>query len=142
MTDGIKYKLAEPNTPTRGYVFCPEYVNSDPTTISDLAANTKIVLFGATTMPDLAVGVERAFLQATEFEPAVSTTSRDSVSEADMSASSSEPTDADDLGPLNSHENLNANMNRRNVGSVNQSEVAPQGTQPFGSDEANPEMSR
>jgi len=126
MIDGVKYKLAEPNTPTRGYVFCPEYINSDPTTISHLAENTKIVLFGATTMPDLAVGVERAFLQATEFEASVSTTSSEPVSEVEISTSSSDPTDADGLGPLNSRAELSENANRTNLGSGKPSEPAPQ----------------
>ncbi|MDA1054573.1 MAG: hypothetical protein O3C40_29430 [Planctomycetota bacterium] len=59
MIDGANYKLSEPSIPLRGYVFCPEFVDVDPVTISDAGAPTKIVLFGATTMPDLAVGVER-----------------------------------------------------------------------------------
>jgi len=60
VTDGINYKFSEPPVLNRGYIFCPEFTNADPVTISDCGAPTKIVLFGATTMPDLAVGVERS----------------------------------------------------------------------------------
>jgi len=59
MTDGANYKFTEPAIPNRGYIFCPEFVNADPVSISESGAPTKIVLFGATTMPDLAVGIER-----------------------------------------------------------------------------------
>ncbi len=59
MSDGANYKFTEPAIPNRGYIFCPEFVNADPVPISDSGAPTKIVLFGATTMPDLALGVER-----------------------------------------------------------------------------------
>jgi len=59
MTDGANYKFSEPSIPNRGYIFCPEFVSADPVPISESGAPTKIVLFGATTMPDLAVGVER-----------------------------------------------------------------------------------
>jgi len=60
MTDGSNYKFTEPSIPNRGYIFCPEYTNSDPIRISDSGASTTTILFGATTMPDLAVGVERS----------------------------------------------------------------------------------
>ncbi|MEJ7593989.1 MAG: hypothetical protein WKF77_20815 [Planctomycetaceae bacterium] len=59
MTEGINYKLTEPADHCRGYIFCPEFTNSDPVKISDSGAPTKTILFGATTMPDLAVGVQR-----------------------------------------------------------------------------------
>ena len=59
MTDGINYKFTEPTDPCRGYIFCPEFTNCDPVKTSDSGAPTKTILFGATTMPDLAVGVER-----------------------------------------------------------------------------------
>lgn len=59
MADGANYKFTEPAIPNRGYIFCPEYVAADPVVISESGAPTKILLFGATTMPDLAVGVER-----------------------------------------------------------------------------------
>lgn len=60
MTDGINYKLTEPTILNRGYIFCPEFTNSNPVEISESGAPTKTLLFGATTMPDLAVGVERS----------------------------------------------------------------------------------
>ncbi len=60
MTDGSNYKFTEPSIPNRGYIFCPEYTSSDPFKISDNGAATTTILFGATTMPDLAVGVERS----------------------------------------------------------------------------------
>ena len=60
MTDGLNYKFTEPADPCRGYIFCPEFTNCDPVKISDSGAPTKTILFGATTMPDLAVGVERS----------------------------------------------------------------------------------
>ncbi|WP_417381895.1 ATP-binding protein [Gimesia sp.] len=59
MMDGANYKFTEPAIPSRGYIFCPEFVSANPETISESGSPTKIVLFGATTMPDLAVGVER-----------------------------------------------------------------------------------
>ncbi len=59
MTDGRNYKFSEPAIANRGYIFCPEFTNSDPVRISDASAQTTTVLFGATTMPDLAAGVER-----------------------------------------------------------------------------------
>ncbi|MHC2068133.1 ATP-binding protein [Bremerella sp. T1] len=59
MAEGTRYKFSEPAVPNRGYIFCPEYVNSDPVTISEPGSPTNIVLFGATTMPDLAIGIER-----------------------------------------------------------------------------------
>lgn len=59
LTDGANYKFTDPAIANRGYIFCPEFVNADPVTISESGSPTKIVLFGATTMPDLAVGVER-----------------------------------------------------------------------------------
>ncbi|WP_145095303.1 ATP-binding protein [Rosistilla carotiformis] len=68
MTDGANYKFTESAIPNRGYIFCPEFVNADPVTISESGSPTKIVLFGATTMPDLAVGVERT-LSPTEPNP-------------------------------------------------------------------------
>ena len=60
MTDGIHYKFTEPAIANRGYVFCPEYTNGDPVRISEVDAATTTILFGATTMPDLAVGVDRS----------------------------------------------------------------------------------
>lgn len=60
MTDGSNYKFTEPSIANRGYIFCPEYTSSDPIKISDNGASTTTILFGATTMPDLAVGVERS----------------------------------------------------------------------------------
>ena len=59
MIDGTSYKISESPIQTRGYIFCPEFVNREPATVSDAGAATKLVLFGATTMPDLAVGIER-----------------------------------------------------------------------------------
>ena len=90
MTDGINYKFSEPSVLNRGYIFCPEFTNADPVTISDSGAPTKIVLFGATTMPDLAVGVERSpsppepsntiVADGGEVEPAKSSESVDATS--------------------------------------------------------------
>jgi DNA phosphorothioation-dependent restriction protein DptH len=60
MTDGINYKFTEPSIANRGYIFCPEYTNGDAVQISEMDAETTTILFGATTMPDLAVGVDRS----------------------------------------------------------------------------------
>lgn len=59
MSDGQGYKFSEPIHPTRGFIFCPEYTASDPAVVSLPEAQTRIVLFGATTLPDLGFGVER-----------------------------------------------------------------------------------
>ncbi len=80
MTDGSNYKFTEPSIANRGYIFCPEYTNSDPLRISESGATTTTILFGATTMPDLAVGVERS---PTPVEP---TTPRAAVADKDSSS--------------------------------------------------------
>lgn len=59
MSEGQSYKFSEPTHPTRGYIFCPEYTASDQVVVSLPEAKTRIILFGATTLPDLGFGVER-----------------------------------------------------------------------------------
>jgi len=81
MVEGANYKLSEAPIATRGYIFCPEYASCDPTKASDASAPTQIVLFGATTMPDLAVGVERTVNYSTNIGSSAPTSSsqRDST---------------------------------------------------------------
>lgn len=56
MLDGTRYRLSEPDHPTRGFIFCPEMARAEPEAIGQ--AETNIRLFGPSRLPDLTLGIE------------------------------------------------------------------------------------